>query len=88
MMIIGCDYHPSWQQICWLDTLTGETGERSWSMRRVGRGYEERFLSAQANRFAGAHAEERIGLLRSVPQNHPGCKHRIPQEHPGRKMRE
>jgi transposase len=28
MMIIGCDYHPSWQQICWLDTLTGETGER------------------------------------------------------------
>ncbi|HVB56878.1 MAG TPA: IS110 family transposase [Candidatus Acidoferrales bacterium] len=28
MMIIGCDYHPSWQQICWLDTLTGETEER------------------------------------------------------------
>jgi len=28
MMIIGCDYHPSWQQICWLDTETGETGER------------------------------------------------------------
>src|SRR2546422_11574046 len=28
MMIIGCDYHPSWQQICWLDTITGETGEK------------------------------------------------------------
>jgi transposase len=28
MMIIGCDYHPSWQQICWLDTGTGETGEK------------------------------------------------------------
>ena len=28
MMVIGCDYHPSWQQICWLDTLTGETGEQ------------------------------------------------------------
>ena len=28
MMIIGCDYHPSWQQICWLDTATGETGEQ------------------------------------------------------------
>ncbi len=28
MMIIGCDYHPSWQQICWLDTATGETEER------------------------------------------------------------
>ncbi len=28
MMVIGCDYHPSWQQICWLDTLTGETEEK------------------------------------------------------------
>ena len=28
MMIIGCHYHPSWQQICWLDTATGETGEK------------------------------------------------------------
>ena len=27
-MIIGCDFHPSWQQIAWLDTETGETGER------------------------------------------------------------
>lgn len=22
MMIIGCDYHPSWQQICWVETAT------------------------------------------------------------------
>jgi transposase len=28
MMIIGCDFHPSWQQINWLDVETGETGER------------------------------------------------------------
>lgn len=28
MMIIGCDFHPSWQQIAWVDTETGETGER------------------------------------------------------------
>ena len=28
MMIIGCDFHPSWQQVAWLDTETGETGER------------------------------------------------------------
>src|SRR5438876_1103056 len=34
MMIIGCDFHPSWQQVSWLDTETGETGERKrklWS---------------------------------------------------------
>jgi transposase len=28
MMIIGCDFHPSWEQISWLDTETGETGEQ------------------------------------------------------------
>jgi transposase len=28
MLIIGCDYHPSWQQIGWMDPGTGETGER------------------------------------------------------------
>ena len=28
MMVIGCDYHPSWQQICWLDTETGEIEEK------------------------------------------------------------
>jgi len=28
MLIIGCDYHPSVQQIAWVDTETGETGER------------------------------------------------------------
>ena len=27
-MIIGCDFHPSWQQVSWVDTETGETGER------------------------------------------------------------
>jgi len=34
MMIIGCDYHPSWQQICWMETTTGETGERKQNMPR------------------------------------------------------
>jgi transposase len=28
MMIIGCDFHPSWQQIAWLDSETGEAGEQ------------------------------------------------------------
>jgi transposase len=27
MVLIGCDYHPSWQQVCWLDQATGETGD-------------------------------------------------------------
>ncbi len=28
MMIIGCDFHPSWQQVSWLETETGDCGER------------------------------------------------------------
>jgi transposase len=28
MMIIGCDFHPSWQQVSWLDSEGGDTGER------------------------------------------------------------
>jgi transposase len=28
MLIIGCDYHPSFQQIAFVDTETGELGER------------------------------------------------------------
>jgi hypothetical protein len=28
MMIIGCDFHPSWQQVNWVDTETGDWGER------------------------------------------------------------
>src|SRR5260370_26350382 len=28
MMIIGCEFHPSWEQVCWVDVETGESGER------------------------------------------------------------
>ena len=33
MLIIGCDYHPSTQQIAWLDNQTGEYGERPLTHR-------------------------------------------------------
>jgi transposase len=29
MLIIGCDYHPSFQQIAWVETDNGEVGERA-----------------------------------------------------------
>ena len=28
MVLIGCDFHPSWQQVSWLDRETGETGDQ------------------------------------------------------------
>ena len=33
MLIIGCDYHPGFQQIAFVDTDTGELGERRLSHR-------------------------------------------------------
>src|SRR5271168_139545 len=27
MVLIGCDFHPSWQQVSWLEQETGETGD-------------------------------------------------------------
>ena len=33
MFIIGCDYHPSVQQIAWVDKETGECGERRLTHR-------------------------------------------------------
>ena len=43
MKIIGCDFHPSWQQVAWLDAATGETGE---SKLVNGSGEAERFYRA------------------------------------------
>jgi transposase len=28
MVLIGCDFHPSWQQISWMEQSTGETGDQ------------------------------------------------------------
>jgi hypothetical protein len=47
MLIIGCDYHPGFQQIAFVDSVTGEFGER----RLVHREAAEQFyqeLSAQS----------------------------------------
>lgn len=45
MMIIGCDFHPSWQQIAVLDDGTGELAERRL---KNGDGEAERFYRALA----------------------------------------
>jgi transposase len=33
MIIVGCDYHPSFQQIGWVDTETGELKEQRLAHR-------------------------------------------------------
>jgi len=46
MMIIGCDFHPSWQHVAWLNPETGETGERKLVN---GDGEAERFYRGLAS---------------------------------------
>ena len=37
MIIVGCDYHPSFQQIAYVDTETGELKERLRGEPTVGK---------------------------------------------------
>jgi transposase len=46
MLIIGCDYHPGFQQIAFVDTETGECGERRLTHREEA----EQFYSALKGR--------------------------------------
>jgi transposase len=46
MMIIGCDYHPGFQQIAWVDTETGDLQERRLGHREEAEKYY-RELAAQ-----------------------------------------
>jgi hypothetical protein len=52
--------------------LRTSRGEEAVSAQAVER--KRDFSHPQADAFAGANAEEKIGLLRSIPQLHSGCK--------------
>jgi hypothetical protein len=41
MLIIGCDYHPGFQQIAFVDTETGECGRTAQSAKRSGKEFAE-----------------------------------------------
>ncbi|MGB9236946.1 MAG: transposase, partial [Terriglobales bacterium] len=57
MLIIGCDYHPGFQQIAFVDTETGECGERRLAHRE------------EAEQFYGGHKGRsvRVGMESSGP---------------------
>jgi transposase len=55
MLIIGCDYHPSMQQIAFVDTDTGERGERRLMHRD---GEAERFYRELKQK----EVEVRVGM--------------------------
>ena len=61
MLIIGCDYHPSVQQIAWGDTETGECGERRLThsggeAEQFYRGLKEKGISVRVGMEATGHS--------------------------------
>jgi transposase len=54
MIIVGCDYHPSFQQIAFVDTDSGELGERRLEHREAA----EKFY----REFAAQGAKVRVGM--------------------------
>jgi len=54
MLIIGCDYHPGFQQIAYVDTETGELQERRLGHREEA----EKFYRDLAARGARGHGSQ------------------------------
>jgi len=67
MILIGCDYHPGFQQIAFVNTETGELGERRLGHRDEGeqfyRKLKEQGLSVRVAIEASGHARWFEGLL-------------------------
>src|SRR6202166_130247 len=70
MLIIGCDYHPGFQQIAFVDTETGECGEQRLSHREEAeqfyRKLSERSLRVRVGMEASGHARWFERLLREL----------------------
>jgi transposase len=60
MLIIGCDYHPGFQQIAFVDTATGEFGERRLTHREEAEQFygtlKERSVRVRVGMEASGHA--------------------------------
>ena len=70
MLIIGCDYHPGFQQIAFVDTETGELGERRLVHREDAeqfyRELKEKNLKVRVGMESSGHARWFERLLRNL----------------------
>src|SRR5205085_10383249 len=68
MLIIGCDYHPGFQQIAFVDTETGEFGERRLTHREEAEQFYDtlRERSVRVGMEASGHARWFERLLRDL----------------------
>ena len=63
MLIIGCDYHPGFQQIAFVNTETGELGERRLSHREARPFY--RVEATRVKRASGDGSQRARTLVRA-----------------------
>src|SRR5947209_18572842 len=70
MLIIGCDYHPGLQQIAWVDTETGECGERRLTHREEAEQFyqslKQRNATVRLGMEASGHSRWFERLLRDL----------------------
>ena len=70
MLIIGCDYHPGFQQIAFVDTDTGELGERRLGHREQAEKFyqecKQRNVAMRVGMEASGHARWFERLLRDL----------------------
>jgi len=70
MLIIGCDYHPSFQQIAFVDTESGELGERRLFHPQEAEGFygelRERKLAVRVGMESSGHSRWFERLLRTL----------------------
>ena len=71
MMIIGCDYHPGFQQIAFVDTDTGEFQERRLQHREEAEKFY-RDLAAQGMKVR-VGMEASVGMRAGLNDSWPSC---------------
>ena len=66
MLIIGCDYHPGFQQIAFVDSESGEVGERRLSHREAGGAVLPGAEAAKSSGASGDGVQWTLALVRAL----------------------
>ena len=65
MLIIGCDYHPGFQQIAFVDTETGELGERRLRHREEAEQFYRELKQRNLAVRVGMEVQRALALVRA-----------------------
>ncbi len=66
MLIIGCDYHPSFQQIAFVNTETGELEERHLAHREEAERFYSELKEEELDCASGNGSQRALALVRAL----------------------